>query len=77
MPLFRCAVTSETVFGGGDEVSARVKVVTEGAESGEGSAANHTAQGGNMTMAPVKLTSRLHCTDSSDRESADFLEQFF
>ena len=36
MPLFRFAITSETVFGGEDEVSARVKVVTEGGVSGEG-----------------------------------------
>ncbi len=34
MPLLRFAITSETVFGGGDEVSARVKVVIEGGVSG-------------------------------------------
>ncbi len=45
MSLLRFTITSETVFGGGDAVSARVKVVTEGGVSGEGSAANHLAQG--------------------------------
>ena len=77
MPLFRFAITSETVFGGEDEVSARVKVVTEGGVSGEGVSCEPHSPGGNRTIATVQLTSMLHYANSSGCESADFFEQFF